>query len=212
MTALEIRSRRGRPPALSAAEREARILDGLEAMIVDQGLGAVTMDGVARMAGMSKRTLYSVFGNRSALFAALVRRTRANYVRPLTAEERALPLEARLRRLFSVPGDVEQMTRQSAAFRAMIAGAGTDSELAGIVLREGLAASRAIVREEIERAARAGEIGVADADLASRMLLDMAYDPSFEWVADPDYRMPAPEDMQARIRFAVGTFVRGVAL
>lgn len=204
--------KRGRPPALAPEEREARILDGLETTILESGVGGATMDAVAQAAGMSKRTLYNVFGSRDALFAALMRRTRSHYIRQLSPAERDLPLEARLLRLFGAPDDAAQVSRQSAAFHAMIAGAATDPELARTVLRESFVAGRSIVRDELERAAARGELAVDDIDLATRLLLDMAYEPPFERIADPDYRVPAPEEIQARIRLAVRTFVRGAGL
>lgn len=205
------RRRRGRPVVLSREQRIERILDSLEMLIVDHGLGAVTMDAVSTASGMSKRTVYEVFGNRDALFGALVRRTRENYVRPLTQAERALPWDARLRRLFSVPGDPGKLVRQSTAFLALIAGAATDPDLGRTVLREGLNAARDIVHDEILFAQQAGEITVADARLAAMVLLDMVYESPYDRMADPDGFEPSARDMEARIEMAIGIFAHGVA-
>lgn len=202
--------KRGRPAALSSSEREARILDSLEHIIVHDGLGTASMNAIAAAAGMSKRTLYTVFENRHALFAALMRRTRANYVRPLDPAERALPLERRLQLLFSLPESADELARQSIAFRALVAGAGGDPELARVVMREGLQAARQIVRTELEIASDRGEIRLADAGLAARMLLDMVYEPPFERMADPDYRVPSLDALRKRARFAIRTFLYGV--
>ncbi|MCE8471123.1 TetR/AcrR family transcriptional regulator [Rhodovulum sulfidophilum] len=45
---------------MTAAEREAVILDATEKVLLASGLAGTTMSAVAREAGMSKRTLYGI--------------------------------------------------------------------------------------------------------------------------------------------------------
>lgn len=67
------RSRKpGRPPALSEPDRRRRILDAAEQVFTADGYGAATMEAVARVAGMSKRTVYAQFPDKTRLFAALI--------------------------------------------------------------------------------------------------------------------------------------------
>ena len=54
------------------AERRQAILEAAFAELHDNGYEKVTMLGVAKRAGASKETLYSWFGNREGLFAALI--------------------------------------------------------------------------------------------------------------------------------------------
>ena len=71
MTGAE-RSRRGRPPALTAEMRRQRILDTAEHIFTEIGYGAATMEEIARGAGMSKKTLYGVFSDKREVFTALI--------------------------------------------------------------------------------------------------------------------------------------------
>lgn len=62
----------GRPPALSEDERRAAILTAAEGVFTNIGYGAATMEEIARAAAMSKRTVYSFFPDKRAIFSALI--------------------------------------------------------------------------------------------------------------------------------------------
>ena len=66
-------TRRGRLPVQERARREREVLDAAMRVIVDQGPAAATMQAIAEEAHASKETLYSWFGDRDALIAALIR-------------------------------------------------------------------------------------------------------------------------------------------
>lgn len=55
-----------------AARNRARVLDAAQALFAERGVHAVTMDDVARAAGVGKGTLYRGFGDRSGLAMALL--------------------------------------------------------------------------------------------------------------------------------------------
>jgi AcrR family transcriptional regulator len=57
---------------LSEKERCKRILDAAERVFTTDGYGAATMEEVARVAGMSKKTIYKLFPDKEHLFAALI--------------------------------------------------------------------------------------------------------------------------------------------
>lgn len=65
--------RRGRPRSGEADARRTAILDAAFAELVASGYDATTMLAIARRAGASKETLYTWFGNKEGLFAALIR-------------------------------------------------------------------------------------------------------------------------------------------
>lgn len=60
------------PQRLPGGERRQQILDVTGDLIESEGLGAVTMEGVALHAGVSKPVVYSHFANRSELLLALM--------------------------------------------------------------------------------------------------------------------------------------------
>src|SRR5579863_2588630 len=61
----------GPAPAAESRKRE-QVMDAATELFLAQGYGAVSMDAVARAAGVSKATLYAYFASKSALFARIV--------------------------------------------------------------------------------------------------------------------------------------------
>jgi AcrR family transcriptional regulator len=62
----------GRPPHTQSGEVETRILDAARLVFLEQGLGGATIDEIAALARAGKPTIYARFGNKEALFAAVV--------------------------------------------------------------------------------------------------------------------------------------------
>ena len=52
--------------------RRERLIAAAEHVFVEMGYGAASMDGIARRAGMSKKTIYQVFETKQDLFAAVI--------------------------------------------------------------------------------------------------------------------------------------------
>src|SRR3954451_25099586 len=59
-------------PAEAASPKRRAILEAAAALFMAEGYGAVSMDAVARRAGVSKATLYAHFGAKDRLFAAII--------------------------------------------------------------------------------------------------------------------------------------------
>jgi AcrR family transcriptional regulator len=68
------RGKGGRPTAGEASLIEGRILDVARSQFFGHGYGATSIDTIARLAGISKRTFYARFANKAALFRAVVNR------------------------------------------------------------------------------------------------------------------------------------------
>jgi TetR/AcrR family transcriptional regulator, mexJK operon transcriptional repressor len=65
--------KRGRPTAGERRARQAEILSAALGVFLRSGYGASTVDELAAAARVTKRTLYSYFGGKAGLFAAMVR-------------------------------------------------------------------------------------------------------------------------------------------
>jgi AcrR family transcriptional regulator len=65
--------KRGRPTAAERRVREAQILSTALAVFLRCGFGNATVDELAAAAKVTKRTIYAYFGDKDALFAAMVR-------------------------------------------------------------------------------------------------------------------------------------------
>ncbi len=60
----------GRPKDLG---KRAAILQAAKSLFVEQGYAGVSMDGIAALAGVSKLTVYSHFGDKETLFSEAIR-------------------------------------------------------------------------------------------------------------------------------------------
>src|ERR1700744_6707820 len=65
--------KRGRPTADERRRRETEILTAALGVFLTCGYGASTVDELAAAAQVTKRTLYTYYGDKAGLFAAMVR-------------------------------------------------------------------------------------------------------------------------------------------
>ncbi len=199
----------GRPPVLAPAEREALILDAMEQVIADSGVRGATMAAIAAEAGMSKRTLYTVFEDRDAMFEAWVRRTRAFVVRPLELSDAGLELEERLKKLLRRNTAAAPMEVQLQVVRALIAESEANPALVTVFTRQGPEAARSIIAEELQRGVENGELALDDVDAAARLLLDMAHAPAIDALLAPERASALSENTEKRLELAVAVFLNG---
>lgn len=67
-------ARRAYAPRMAAEERREQLLDTALALALERGFHAVTIDGVAREAGVTRPVVYGQFADVTALLAALLER------------------------------------------------------------------------------------------------------------------------------------------
>lgn len=77
------RGQGGRPTAAEARRRQEHLLDVAGAMFMKLGFDGTSIDAVAEAAGMSKRTVYARYADKSALFSAVLRRLIARWLAPI---------------------------------------------------------------------------------------------------------------------------------
>lgn len=78
---------------LPPAERRDQLLDAALHTALDRGFHAVTVDGVARAAGVTRPVVYGLFADRAALLTALVERSEQRVVDQLAPVFPAVPGE-----------------------------------------------------------------------------------------------------------------------
>lgn len=208
------RGRRGRPVQLSHEAREQLILEAMEDVVAKSGLQRASMAAIARAAGMSKRTLYEVYGSREQMFDDWVRRKRARHVRPLASDEADLPIAERLRHVFRLDAcgrERDVMERGLVVLRAVIAEAPHMPDLARTVFLSGAEAAHAIVFNELDRAVARGELAIDDIDAAARLLVDMVGLNPLQALLDPAACEVLMESADERLAYAIDIFVKGHA-
>jgi AcrR family transcriptional regulator len=73
----------GRPTRAESARRLDHLLDIATDRFLNQGYGATTIEAVARDSGIAKKTIYRRFGDKPALFGAVLRRLSDRWLRLL---------------------------------------------------------------------------------------------------------------------------------
>lgn len=84
-------SKRPYAPRLPPEQRGEQLLDAALALALDRGFHAVTIDGVARQAGVTRPVVYGAFTDLAALLQALAARSEARVLAQLADVYPALP-------------------------------------------------------------------------------------------------------------------------
>jgi AcrR family transcriptional regulator len=73
----------GRPTRAESARRLDHLLEIATGLFLSHGYGATSIEAVARASGVSKKTIYRRFGDKTALFGAVLRRLSDRWLRML---------------------------------------------------------------------------------------------------------------------------------
>jgi TetR/AcrR family transcriptional repressor of mexJK operon len=171
------RRRGGRPPRLQAEQIREQILDVATPLFLSRGYGATSIEEVAKQARMSKRTVYSRFRDKAALFGAVVHRLVERLRPPNAAPEQLFEgasLEAILQRLGRLILRAALSPPALALHRVIVADATRFPELAEAVNQEGT--RRDAIRRIaalLEREASPGALRADKAEFAAEQFLHM---------------------------------------
>ena len=156
---------------IDLAKTEA-ILEATSEAIYERGLN-VSMDEIARRAGVSKQTVYNHYGSKSDLVRALIERR----VDSITA---SLDVPGALDRPQEALADyaralLETITipRGITLFRLIIASVSADPDLAQAVFKAGARASRLKLAAFLARETGAGRLAIDDVDEAADFFAGM---------------------------------------
>ena len=166
--------------------------------------------GVARKAGMSKKTIYRLFDSKESLFAAVVA-ARCEAI-AITAIEDATDLNSAEKILCHYLGLFGRFVlgpRQAAIYRLVIAEAHRVPELSRAFYREGPAKARVPLVQWLERQNARGVLCVANAVAAASMLLSMVIADLHMRLLIGDAGTIDQSTIDKRVRYAVAVFLRG---
>ena len=201
--------RKGRPVVIDPGERRRIIFAALDGLFREVGLEGMTMAAIARRAGMSKQTRYSLFQDRDSLFEAFVDEHFAQYENPAEPLDDEAGFADRLRLLFRFDQPDEAWDLPVALVRLAVVEAASHPRLSRRCIEEGRRNKQARIRQELDRAAARGEFKVSDPDEAASRLMDMLHLPILEALVDPGHRPPT-EAWQRRFEYGLSVFLNGV--
>lgn len=206
--AIETERPAGSPGRPKDPGKRAAILAAARALFMEQGLGAVTMEAVAAAARVSKVTVYGHFGDKGALFGAVIANETERMAEALAA------FEASGTRLADalVPFGTQLLTFLTspsirACDRLMTAEAHRHPDLAAQFFAAGPGRIWAALARLIEGAARRGEVAVTDPRRAAEDLVAVWLGMMIMELRLALRPAPEPAEIAERARHGVAMFM-----
>lgn len=164
----KISPRLGRPSHSTSAGLSDHIVEVARRIFLAHGFASASMERVAQHASVSKRTLYSRFSGKSALFEAVILRE---------IEDGLSLLQARLPDLGDIQSELRALSAELLSWmlsevnvtmeRIIMAEAARFPDLARRLYESGFLGAARLVAELLRRAAARGEVQLADPDFAA---------------------------------------------
>jgi len=200
----------GRPTREQAAQRHLELLDRALEVFLDNGFERSTIEAIAAAAGMAKRTIYSLYPDKAALFEAAAQRAVDRWLVPIETlraaetddlEETLLAIgRIRLAGITSPAGIALQ--------RILNAEGNRFPQLFRLVYEQGTLPAMTFIAEVLARHAEAGAIEIDDPEVAGSAFLSMVVGgPATGALWGVAW---TPEDLDNRMRAFVRLFLDGV--
>ncbi|GLR13750.1 TetR family transcriptional regulator [Chitinimonas prasina] len=191
--------------------RPAEIIQAALTLFSDKGFAATRLDDVAKLAGVTKGTVYLYFENKEELFKAVVRETvvpALEFAETLVEEHQGAWSDLLWQLLSSWAERMEHAT-SSGISRLMIAEATNFPELARFYVDEVVVRSRRLFADVISRGIQSGEFREVDPMMAARavtapLVMIKVWKQSFS-LCDTE-----PVDLKAFARFHFDLLVQGL--
>jgi AcrR family transcriptional regulator len=166
---------------MSAQARREQLLDAAKAVVAEHGFHGVSIEAVARTAGVTRPIVYRHFDDLAALLDALVER---ETLRALLQLREVLPARAD-DLLAAFEGYLRAVQSDPVTWRLVL----VTPDGAPPLLRERIAAGRAAVVEQLA-AAVGPRVGTPDAELTARALSAVADEAARLMLDDPERYPP----------------------
>lgn len=166
--------RKGRPKSATDADRRRQMIEIASRLFIEDGYQSVTMARIAATARTSLSTLYRLFPGKQDLFAAIVETHRRSMI-DLPGDYDALPVAEALGRIFWVDIDADTELWRSQVVNMMVTESQRSPELAPLFHDGGPEHSRRLLADWLEQQRQAGRIDLPDAEIAAKMLMDVAF-------------------------------------
>lgn len=201
----------GRPRADERDLRNEAILQAATAVFLEQGFARASTDEIARRAGASKQTLYSLYPSKAELFAALMKRRSKKLVDPVAsailrddAPAREVLYRFGLQVLRANLSDDGQRLQ-----RLLVAEAPMFSDLANAFWQNGPGWGRELVKQYLESLVQRRVLLLENTDIAADQFMSIV----FGWpMLRTSFQLPSlfqtDEALAGWVRSAVDVFLR----
>ena len=209
----ETRRGRGRPQQRSDEETRAIVLEAARYEFSHTGYAATGMEGVARRAGVSTKTLYRLFPNKAALFEGMVAYRMESFLATVNLndiehEDIAHALHAALMACADLVLDDEVV----ALNRMMLAESERFPEIAETFYKTAMLRTIATLAGWLRRRQQRGQIRLDDAEEAAGMLLGMFVFVPQRAAIYGHQPLPSRPAIEARARACATLFLQGCGI
>jgi TetR/AcrR family transcriptional repressor of mexJK operon len=196
-------------PASEPSPKRRQVLDAATELFLAQGYGAVSMDAIARAAGVSKATLYAHFASKDVLFATIMRDRSANYrldesLFPDVVTDLRATLEANGRRMMRFM----LQERTLAIYRIALGEAGRFPELGRAFFENGPGKFCARAQAWLAVLRAAGLVRAADLEVATHQFTALLRSGLFLRASLALPPAPTEAEIDATVAAAVDTWLR----
>lgn len=190
------------------AKRE-QIIDGAKRVFMEKGFDAASMNDVARIAGVSKGTIYVYFQNKEDLFGALIERERNNFIASMrdVLNERDVVVDAlhQYGVAFAVHltyGDV------ISAMRIVLGVIDRMPQLSRRFFSATPENARTVLKDYIDKQVTSGKLQTDDSEMAARQFIELCSGTYFKLRLFGEMEEPPPrEEIDRVVSSAVRMFM-----
>jgi AcrR family transcriptional regulator len=207
-----VRRGRGRPQARCDDETRAIIFEAARHEFAASGYAATCMDGVARRAGISTKTLYRLIPNKAALFEAMITHridTFASVVRLRACD--GSDIEKALREALTVCGELILDSDVISLQRVILGDSEKFPEIAETFYHKAIRRTERTLASWLQAQSERGLIKIEDAEAAAGMLLGMLVFQPQRAVIFGHAAPPTREELEHRVQAVAALFLHGCA-
>lgn len=189
--------------------KAAQVMEAGSRLFTEHGFGAVSMDQVAKVAGVSKATVYAHFQSKEQFFVAIVRAACLSYAENVMPEVRDAPdMRTALTRIGRSIAGFLMAPRTMAIYRVIVAEGPRFPDLARRYYETGPRAFKRLLAEYLTSMIEKGHLKIENPRLASEQFCSLVRGPLYMQVLldlkdDPDLL-----DADTVINGAVEVFMR----
>jgi TetR/AcrR family transcriptional repressor of mexJK operon len=195
-----------RPPSPATERKAQRIIAAAREAFLEQGYDGVSMDEVAKRAGVAKQTVYAYYASKDALFLAVVDTVKGRVLSAMTAPA-PLAIRDRLQRIAREFLEVMLDPSTLSLLRIAMAASYRFPTLGRSIWVSDVNESHSALADVIERAAKDGTLAVDDAALAAGQFLALVKgELHLHCLLDPSFR-PPPAPIERQVEGAVDCFM-----
>ncbi len=167
-------------PATRRPEKTEKILEAAGQLFREQGYGAVSMDQIARDAGVSKATVYAHFESKERLFAAIIENGCTAYAQGIVPEVKELEdVRDALTRISRSIESFLLAPKTLGIYRVIIAEGPRFPELAEAFVQNGPLPFLKLLSEFFDCANKRGALKVSNTRLAAHQLIWLVRGPLY---------------------------------